>query len=34
LGILDDLANIIIEFGGKLIANCPNFFDDWIMKHG
>jgi len=33
LGILNDLANIEVELGGKLLAESSNFLDNWIMEH-
>jgi len=33
LGVLNDLADVEVELGGKLLADSPNFLDNRIMEH-
>src|SRR6266851_5039777 len=33
LGILNDLTDVEVELGGKLLADSPNFLDNWIVEH-
>src|SRR6266852_4852011 len=32
-GILNDFADVEVELGSKLLADSPNFLDNWIMEH-